>query len=93
MRLSSHCLPAGIYSWRWLTDRPAKPQKAGTGRTFIRIIPLFHARPAYAGPILAGGGEELARVHPWLYGHMGEVHPRGGLPWILFLYVFFLLRL
>jgi hypothetical protein len=73
-----------------LVVRPS-PRQAGTGRTFIRIrFPLIHARPACERPIPAGGGVNWYGCIPKLYGHMGELHPRGGLPWILFLYVFFL---
>ena len=63
---------------------PAEPQQAGTGRLFI---PLIHApRMRRAGSRRGDGKRHGCNTQR----HGKRLHPRGGLPWILFLYVFFL---
>src|SRR5579863_8842277 len=61
-----------------------EPQAAGTGRD----LSLIHVRPASARPIpawAAGKGDGCIALRL-----RGKLHPRGGSPWISFLYVFFL---
>jgi hypothetical protein len=74
--------------WRVYTHfvivTPAKPLVAGRGAPLSPKL----LRSACERPIPAGGGVEGHGCITFISG--GDLHPRGGLPWISFLFAFFL---
>jgi len=50
---------AGIYSWRWITDRPAEPLGPGRG---VHSSPIIHA-PRMRKADSRWGGEKRHRLH------------------------------